>query len=717
MTTRSKQFVALLIFVLALFVGSTFESSAIVLLTVALTYFLIYAQRNRTVDRRVRPWWIRVGSRLIKTMTVLAIAALTVAWRIGNQWNENFNGVLAGIEILAHFCLFMILMTWIMWPNRGHVAMLPCGLVAVLLCLAAGGGSSSLAAQTSVALAATIGFTIASQIILGIKNGTQGEIFARLEDNHTTNKSRDSNAWVGLTLPLLMLSVLTMATTTIVNATNRILPTIQDKLQKQLEATFDPSIDDALIGGTRYVSGSRLGSIREHMIGSPQAIALRINCEVSPGYLRGTVFDLYRNRRWYSAAHGTHSQRVNHPAFTDRPVRPTGAARLAPVGGTSSGRNRFSVLEYGSPRIVSVEIQNDPLKGSTVFLPPQTRWIEAVSDEIAISSHDVVQAGNIDINYPYIGGVGLTPAPQTLDPYKRNLLLEVPDRVDQITKSVSDQVCGTASTPRGKAEAISSFFKKNFLYSLNARGDGREIDPIDRFLRTRHSAHCEYFATATVLLLRQAGVPARYVTGYVADEVTDDSQVWVARNRDAHAWAEAYDEITETWFPVESTPGRSYQTVDVRREGEDEASLFDVFGSDDDASDGTLLQRAFGWFFSFRLTDPLFVIFRIAQWPLFFALVFYLWSRRYRNTRQGEAALDYQSRKMLTKVDRRVARNALVRRPSETLFQFADRIDLMIADTATPLREDAKKRMGEAANWYRAYANARYQGQTPEPMA
>ncbi|MGB0599083.1 MAG: transglutaminase-like domain-containing protein [Rubripirellula sp.] len=717
MTARSKQFIALLIFVLALFVGSTFESSAVVLLTVVLTYLLVYAQRNRKVEPRVRPWWIRLGSRLITTITVLAIAALTVAWRIGNQWNENFNVVFGGIEILTHFCLFMILMTWIMWPNRGHVTMLPCGLIAVLLCVAAGGGSSSLAAQTSVALAATIGFTIASQIILGIKNGTQGEVFARLEDNQTTNKSGESRAWVGLTFPLLMLSVLTMATTTIANATNRILPTIQDKLQKQLEATFDPSSDDALIGGTRYVSGSRLGSIREHMIGSPQDIALRVNCEVSPGYLRGTVFDLYGNRRWYSAAHGTHSRRIDHPAFTDRPVRPTGAARLTPVEGASSGRNRFSVLEYGSPRIVSVEIQNDPLKGPTIFLPLHTRWIEAASEELSISSHDVVQVGNIDINYPYIGGVGLTPVPQTLASYKRDLLLEVPDRVDQITKTVSDQVCGTASTPRSKAEAISTFFQKNFLYSLNARGGGRNIDPIDRFLRTRHSAHCEYFATATVLLLRQAGVPARYVTGYVADEVTDDSQAWVARNRDAHAWAEAYDDITETWFPVESTPGRSYQTIDVRPEAEDEASLFDVFGSDDDASDGTLFDRAFGWLFSFRVTDPLFVIFRIAQWPLFFALVFYLWSRRYRNTRKGEAALDYQSRKMLRKVDRRMRRKALVRHPSETIFQFADRIDLMIADTATPLREDAKKRMEEAANWYREYANARYQGKAPEPMA
>ncbi|MDG2219786.1 MAG: transglutaminase domain-containing protein [Rubripirellula sp.] len=716
MTTRSKQIIALLTLVLGLFVGTTFDSTAIVLLTVALTYALVYAQRNRSADAKFRPWWIRWGSRAITAMTVLGIAALTIAWRIGDQWNDNFNVVFGGIEILAHFCLFIILMTWIMRPNRGHVAMLPCGLIVVLLCVAAGGGSSSLAAQTSVALAATIGFAFASQIILGIQNGTRGEIFARLEDTRQSPDSGETRTWAGLTFGLLMLSVLTMATTTIANATNRILPTIQDKLQKQLEATFDPSSDDAVIGGTRYVSGSRLGSIREHMIGSPQDIALRVNCEVKPGYLRGTVFDIYDDRRWYSAAHGAHSNRVNHPAFADRRLRSSGSARVTPVEGASGGRKRFPVSSYDSPRIVTVEVQNDPIKGRTVFLPLHTRWFEAVSSELSISSHDIVQMGDVDVSYPYIAGVGLTPVPQILEPYKRNLLLAVPERVDQITQQVSDRVCGIESTPRGKAEAISTFFQNNFVYSLNGGVGGRNPTPINRFLKTRHAAHCEYFATATVLLLRQAGVPARYVTGYVADESTDESQGWVARNRDAHAWAEAYDKISETWFPVESTPGRSYQTIDVRKETEADASLFDVFGGDDDSNDGSLLERAFGWLLSFRITDPLFLIFRIAQWPLFFVLVFYLWSRRYRNARKGEAAIDFQSRKMLKKVDRRVRRNALVRRPSETLFQFADRIDLMISDAATPLRDDARKRMKDTAEWYRHYASARYQGKLPEPM-
>ncbi len=57
--------------------------------------------------------------------------------------------------------------------------MLPLGLTVVLLCVAAGGASQSFAAQTTVALAACLGFTLASQIILGAQQESGGAIFVQ----------------------------------------------------------------------------------------------------------------------------------------------------------------------------------------------------------------------------------------------------------------------------------------------------------------------------------------------------------------------------------------------------------------------------------------------------------------------------------------------------------------------------------------------------------
>ena len=48
--------------------------------------------------------------------------------------------------------------------------------------------------------------------------------------------------------------------------------------------------------------------------------------------------------------------------------------------------------------------------------------------------------------------------------------------------------------------------------------------------------------------------PTRYVTGfYVTESDPIASNGWIARNKDAHAWVEAWDADKQTWRIVEST--------------------------------------------------------------------------------------------------------------------------------------------------------------------
>lgn len=70
----------------------------------------------------------------------------------------------------------------------------------------------------------------------------------------------------------------------------------------------------------------------------------------------------------------------------------------------------------------------------------------------------------------------------------------------------------------------------------------------------RKAGHCEYFAAATVLLLRQAGIPARLANGYAVDEYDSRLDLYIVRSRHAHAWAIAY--INGVWLVVESTPSQ-----------------------------------------------------------------------------------------------------------------------------------------------------------------
>ncbi|MGC6582685.1 MAG: transglutaminase-like domain-containing protein [Akkermansiaceae bacterium] len=87
-------------------------------------------------------------------------------------------------------------------------------------------------------------------------------------------------------------------------------------------------------------------------------------------------------------------------------------------------------------------------------------------------------------------------------------------------------------------------FQRDFDYSLKLR-PRRDLAPVSHFLHDLKEGHCEYFASATALLLRRAGIPTRYVVGYALEEKGNDPQEWIVRGKHAHAWTQAY--LGGTW--------------------------------------------------------------------------------------------------------------------------------------------------------------------------
>ena len=66
------------------------------------------------------------------------------------------------------------------------------------------------------------------------------------------------------------------------------------------------------------------------------------------------------------------------------------------------------------------------------------------------------------------------------------------------------------------------------------------IHTADEFLFDTRAGFCEHFASAFVILMRAAGVPARVVTGYQGGETNPVDGYMVIRQSDAHAWAEVW---------------------------------------------------------------------------------------------------------------------------------------------------------------------------------
>ncbi|MBT6272708.1 MAG: transglutaminase domain-containing protein [Chromatiales bacterium] len=108
------------------------------------------------------------------------------------------------------------------------------------------------------------------------------------------------------------------------------------------------------------------------------------------------------------------------------------------------------------------------------------------------------------------------------------------------------------STDLETVRRIQTFFLQRFNYSLDAGERLTTRLPIVEFLNDLRSGHCEYFATASVLLLRAAGIPARYAVGYAVSEWSHLDNAFVVRRRHAHAWAVAY--VAGRWIEIDTTP-------------------------------------------------------------------------------------------------------------------------------------------------------------------
>ncbi len=189
---------------------------------------------------------------------------------------------------------------------------------------------------------------------------------------------------------------------------------------------------------------------------------------------------------------------------------PTGSGRLENLGAFILQKNSAGAVLALGPGLVVFDARYGP--GATIDAPPDT------NEDLQVSPREA-------------------PA---LDQVISELQLTKPD-----TERALRQTLGT----------INGFFQSRFSYSTWQERDSRTSTnetPLSRFLLRSHSGHCEYFATATVLLLRQLGIPARYAVGYAVHEASGSK--YVVRQRDAHAWCLLWNDRSKTWEDFDTTP-------------------------------------------------------------------------------------------------------------------------------------------------------------------
>ena len=256
----------------------------------------------------------------------------------------------------------------------------------------------------------------------------------------------------------------------------------------------------------------------------------------SPLYLRQAAYTSYVSGAW-------------GPPLTFRRMAPLPSKYiLAP------DPNAITILRYdGSDRVV--------------YIPAETIGIVADADSNL--------AWAPDDNGPVITGVQASSEYAFTvinpDPKGKQQLLLSTDSIDQrdASREVPDDLTGPlerfvarnnieAGFTLETAQAVVEALQREHSYSLTFSPNPG--DPLASFLDSPgDDAHCAYFASATVMLLRHLGYPARLVSGFFAHEPSENGIT--VRGRDAHAWAEVHVP-DKGWVLIEATPATGLPSGD-----------------------------------------------------------------------------------------------------------------------------------------------------------
>lgn len=213
-------------------------------------------------------------------------------------------------------------------------------------------------------------------------------------------------------------------------------------------------------------------------------------------------------------------------------------------------------------------------KKAVLSLPAGTTQISGfTADSCRKNANQVVRFENtpplIAAKINFTGKPAWDKAPDKVD-------LSIPKRQADLISSVGNSFSFEEKSPDEVINTLKNYFEAQFSYSLELKGKGTYPTALHNFLSNTRQGHCELFATATVLLLRQAGIPARYVTGFIAHEYSSFENRLLIRQRDAHAWVRVF--VNGRWQDLDTTPG-NFLNIDARSySGAGVSDLFSYLG-------------------------------------------------------------------------------------------------------------------------------------------
>lgn len=249
-------------------------------------------------------------------------------------------------------------------------------------------------------------------------------------------------------------------------------------------------------------------------------------------YLRGQDYDVYDGTSWTASAH-----RVEDFSWEG--------------------------ISLGS---VSIETRNRLEQLYLPYYPKDVRsLVGGKLDNLRLSTRYTFARTGLPDNWRELAAAGGESGADAADAS----YLALPDGTRAGAEALLEEVLQDASAVTEKAEAISKFVRSSARYDRNTARmpDGQE-DFALWFLKESETGYCVHFATASVVLLRAAGIEARYVSGYMVRLQAGETTAVTGEN--AHAWAEYYEPSLGVWLVLEATP--SSQSEAPETTGQEQAA-------------------------------------------------------------------------------------------------------------------------------------------------
>ena len=135
---------------------------------------------------------------------------------------------------------------------------------------------------------------------------------------------------------------------------------------------------------------------------------------------------------------------------------------------------------------------------------------------------------------------------------------QLPEEVQAWATELVGQITEGITSNRAKVARIEEYVRNCAAYAAEVDRMDSSYDDFARwFIEQSDEGYCVHYATAATVLLRAAGIPARYVEGYAVNcKAGKDTLV---SKQEAHAWVEYYDAYAYAWCIMEATP--AFETV------------------------------------------------------------------------------------------------------------------------------------------------------------